>query len=71
MRDHPNAFGTASERVRLKQERRNPAIIEGAESEVRLDSHRETDGDGQGSGLSGEAESQFAGLRLARLAAGQ
>ena len=40
-------------------------------NEVRLDADRETDGDGQGSGLSGEAESQFAGLRFARLAASQ
>ena len=39
------------------------------DSEVRLDAYREADGDGQGSGLSGEAESQFAGLRFARLAA--
>ena|SRR5437588_3352421 len=39
--------------------------------EVRLDAYRETDGHGQGSGLSGKAESQFAGLRFARLAASQ
>ena len=45
------------------------ATIEAHYSEVRLEPYRETDGDGQGSGLSGEAESQFAGLRFARLAA--
>jgi len=38
-------------------------------SEVRLDYIREADGNGQGSGLSGEAESRVAGLRFARLAA--
>ena len=54
-----------------KHKGRDPAIIEAQYSEVRLDANRETDGDGQGSGLSGEAESQFAGLRFARLAAGQ
>ena len=48
-----------------------PASIQLKCSEVRLDAYRETDGDGQGSGLSGEAESQFAGLRFARLAASQ
>ena len=53
-----------------KHERPDLAIIEAQQSEVRLDSHRETDGDGQGSGLSGEVESQFAGLRFARLAPG-
>ena len=47
------------------------ATIEARDSEVRLDADRETDGDGQGSGLSGEAESQFAGLRFARLAAAE
>jgi hypothetical protein len=54
-----------------KQEPRGLAIIEARDSEVRLDAYRETYGDGQGSGLSGEAESQFAGLRFARLAASQ
>ena len=52
-----------------KQEPGGVAIIEAHYSEVRLEPYRETDGDGQGSGLSGEAESQFAGLRFARLAA--
>ena len=52
-----------------QHEPRDLAIIEAQDSEVRLEPYRETDGDGQGSGLSGEAESQFAGLRFARLAA--
>ena len=38
------------------------AIIEAQYSEVWLDRFRETHGDGQGSGLSGEAESRDAGL---------
>jgi len=54
-----------------KHESRDLAIIEAHYSEVRLEPYRETDGDGQGSGLSGEAESQFAGLRFARLASSQ
>src|SRR5437867_13223925 len=54
-----------------KHESRDHAIIEAHYSEVLLEPYRETDGHGQGSGLSGEAESQFAGLRLARLAASQ
>src|SRR2546430_8564132 len=52
-------------------EGRDRATIEAHYSEVRLEPYRETDGHGQGSGLSGEAESQFAGLRFARLAASQ
>jgi len=52
-----------------KHERRHIAIIEGHYSEVRLDPNRETDGHGQGSGLSGEAESRVAGFRFAPLAA--
>ena len=56
---------------RFEHKSRDLAIIEAQQSEVRLDSDRETDGDGQGSGLSGEAESQFAGLRFARPAADQ
>jgi hypothetical protein len=57
------------QRVFTQHERRRRATIEAHYSEVRLEPYRETDGDGQGSGLSGEAESQFAGLRFARLAA--
>jgi hypothetical protein len=60
----------------IKNDRKNKdaglvarATIEARYSEVRLEPYRETDGHGQGSGLSGEAESQFAGLRFARLAA--
>jgi hypothetical protein len=45
-----------------KQERRGMAIIEAQCSEVWLDRFRETHGDGQGSGLSGQAESRDAGL---------
>jgi hypothetical protein len=45
------------------------AIIETRYSEVRLDPIRETYGHGQGSGLSGEAESRVAGFRFAPLAA--
>jgi len=40
-------------------------------SEVRLDPIREAHGHGQGSGLSGKAESRVAGPRFAPLAAGQ
>src|SRR5260370_9344703 len=52
-----------------KHERRHIAIIEGLYSEVRLDPNRETYGYGQGSGLSGEAESRVAGFRFAPFAA--
>jgi hypothetical protein len=52
-----------------KHEARHLAIIEGHHSEVRLDPNRETDGHGQGSGLSGEAESRVAGFRFAPFAA--
>ena len=52
-----------------KRERRHIVIIEGHYSEVRLDPNRETDGHGQGSGLSGEAESRVAGFRFAPFAA--
>ena len=45
------------------------AIIKTLYSEVRLDPIRETYGHGQGSGLSGEAESRVAGFRFAPLAA--
>ena len=38
------------------------AIIRAQYSEVWLDRYRETDGDGQGSGLSGQTESRDAGL---------
>jgi len=52
-----------------KQERPHLAIIKGLYSEVRLDPNRETNGHGQGSGLSGEAESRVAGFRFAAFAA--
>ncbi len=52
-----------------KQERPHLAIIKGLYSEVRLGPNRETDGHGQGSGLSGEAESRVAGFRFAAFAA--
>jgi hypothetical protein len=52
-----------------KQEPRHIVIIEWHYSEVRLDPIRETDGHGQGSGLSGEAESRVAGFRFAPFAA--
>ena len=45
------------------------AIIKRFYSEVRLDPIRETYGHGQGSGLSGEAESRVAGFRFAPFAA--
>ena len=45
------------------------AIIKRFYSEVRLDPNRETHGHGQGSGLSGEAESRVAGFRFAPFAA--
>jgi hypothetical protein len=56
-------------RIVRKHELLHLAIIKALYSEVRLDPNRETDGDGQGSGLSGEAESRVAGLRFAPLAA--
>jgi hypothetical protein len=52
-----------------EQKARHIAIIETRYSEVRLDPNRETYGHGQGSGLSGEAESRVAGFRFAPLAA--
>jgi len=55
--------------VLCKREARHIAIIEGRYSEVRLDPIRETHGHGQGSGLSGEAESRVAGFRFAPFAA--
>ncbi len=45
------------------------AIIRAQCSEVRLEPSRETHGHGQGSGLSGEAESRGAGFRFAPFAA--
>jgi len=45
-----------------KQERRGIVIIKPQYSEVWLDRFRETHGDGQGSRLSGQAESRDAGL---------
>jgi len=52
-----------------KRERPHIVIIEALYSEVRLDPIRETHGYGQGSGLSGEAESRVAGFRFAPFAA--
>jgi hypothetical protein len=52
-----------------KHEPRHLAIIERLYSEVWLDPFRETHGHGQGSGLSGEAESRVAGFRFAPFAA--
>jgi hypothetical protein len=52
-----------------EQEARHIVIIETRYSEVRLDPIREAYGHGQGSGLSGEAESRVAGFRFAPLAA--
>ena len=48
--------------TRGKQESRGTVIIEAQYSEVWLDRIRETNGHGQGSWLSGEAESRDAGL---------
>ena len=48
---------------------RHIVIIKTLSSEVRLDPIREADGHGQGSGLSGEAESRVAGFRFAPFAA--
>ena len=48
--------------IRAKQESRGIVIIEAQYSEVWLDRIRETNGHGQGSWLSGEAESRDAGL---------
>jgi len=56
-------------RTAREHERRHIAIIEAHYSEVRLDPIRETHGHGQGSGLSGEAESRVAGFRFAPFAA--
>jgi len=47
-----------------EQEGRSMAIIKAQYSEVWLDRFRETYGDGQGSGLSGQAESRDAGLNI-------
>jgi hypothetical protein len=52
-----------------KHEQHDLAIIKAHCSEVRLGPYRETYGHGQGSGLSGEAESKFAGFRFAPFAA--
>jgi len=52
-----------------KQKSQHLAIIKALYSEVRLDPNRETHGHGQGSGLSGEAESRVAGFRFAPFAA--
>jgi len=47
-----------------EQEGRVMAIIKAQYSEVWLDRYRETNGDGQGSGLSGQTESRDAGLNI-------
>jgi hypothetical protein len=52
-----------------KQEPRHLAIIETLSSEVRLDPIREAYGHGQGSWLSGQAESRVAGFHFAPFAA--
>jgi hypothetical protein len=64
MTQKPETNPRPSRMVR-KHEPRHIAIIERLYSEVRLDPNRETDGHGQGSGLSGEAESRVAGFRFA------
>jgi hypothetical protein len=72
-----NPLGRLTQKLRLtrdqvacgKHEGGNLAIIEAHCSEVRLEPSRETDGHGQGSGLSGEAESKFTGFRFAPFAA--
>ena len=51
-----------------EQEFPSMAIIKAQYSEVWLDRFRETHGDGQGSGLSGQTESRDAGLDTAPLA---
>ena len=48
----------------VQQEFRTPAIIKAQHSEVWLDRIREAYGHGQGSWLSGQAESRDAGLYL-------
>ena len=52
-----------------EQDGQHIAIIETHYREVRLDPNREAHGHGQGSGLSGEAESRVAGFRFAPFAA--
>lgn len=52
-----------------KHEVRHIVIIETQYSEVRLDPNRETYGHGQGSGLSGKAESRVAGFHFAPITA--
>jgi hypothetical protein len=64
MTQKPETNPRPSRMVR-KHEMGHIAIIERLYSEVRLDPNRETDGQGQGSGLSGEAESRDAGFRFA------
>jgi len=61
---------TAQVSMVCKHEARHIAIIEAHYSEVRLDPLRETHGHGQGSGLSGEAESRVAGFRFAPVCRG-
>jgi len=51
-----------------EQEFPSMAIIKAQYSEVWLDRFRETHGDGQGSGLSGQAESRDTGLNSAAAA---
>jgi hypothetical protein len=58
-----------SYRIVRKHEAWHIVIIETQYSEVRLDPNRETYGHGQGSGLSGEAESRVAGFHLTPITA--
>jgi hypothetical protein len=68
--EHFHAFRASNDnRTVRKRERRHIVIIKMLYSEVRLDPIRETHGHGQGSGLSGEAESRVAGFRFAPFAA--
>jgi hypothetical protein len=62
-------FPVIGTRIVRKHEQRHIVIIESQYSEVRLDPNRETYGHGQGSGLSGEAESRVAGFHFAPITA--
>jgi hypothetical protein len=67
---HFRAYRASNDnRTVRKRERPHIVIIKMLYSEVRLDPIRETHGYGQGSGLSGEAESRVAGFRFAPFAA--
>jgi hypothetical protein len=68
--EHFRVCGASNDnRTVRKRARRHIVIIKMLYSEVRLDPIRETHGYGQGSGLSGEAESRVAGFRFAPFAA--